>query len=147
MSVLLDRAVDEHVEYVKETMTRPAADPVVVMRELRAKLDYAIDPVFSGDAQQQLVAGMVSDLRDQRAATFIYRNALGRYTTLFLLPEAGVVIPAEGRLPIETFKPYHRVVAGRQLLLWKQGRHAYLLVSDLDQAGSASMFLKIRKTS
>jgi hypothetical protein len=48
-------------------------------------------------------------------------------------------------MPIETFKPYHRVVSGRQLLFWKQGSLACLLVSDLDQAGLASMFLKVRK--
>jgi len=117
------------------------------MRELHAKVDYALDPVFPGDAQQQLVAGMVSDLPGKRAATFVYRDGSGRYTTLFLLPEAGLDIPAEGRLPIETFTPYHRVVSGRQLLLWKQGRLAYLLVSDLDQAESVSMFLKVRKAT
>jgi hypothetical protein len=66
---------------------------------------------------------------------------------LFVLPEAGIDIPAKGRMPIEAFRPHHRVVSGRQLLFWKQGRLAYLLVSDLDPAGSASMFLKIRKVS
>ncbi len=147
VSALLDSAVDEHAEYMKETMTRPAADPAAVMRELKGKVDYVFEPVFPGDAQQQLVAGTVSDLRGTRAATFVYRDGSGRYTTLFVLPEAGVDIPAEGRIPIETFKPYHRVVSGRQLLLWKQGRLAYLLVSELDQAGSASMFLKIRKAT
>lgn len=147
MSALFDRAVDEHAEYVKDTMTRPAADPAAVMRELRGKVEYVFAPVFPGDAQQQLVAGEVSDLPGRRAAAFVYRDDSGRYTTLFLLPEAGVDIPAEGRLSIETFRPYHRVVSGRQLLLWKQGRHAYLLVSDLDQAGSAAMFLKVRKAT
>lgn len=81
------------------------------------------------------------------AAAFVYRDGSGRYTTLFLMPEAGIVIPDEGRMPIETFKPYHRVTSGRQLLLWKQRNLACLLVSDLDQAGMASMFLKIRKTA
>jgi hypothetical protein len=147
VSVLFDHAIGEHVEYVKDTMTRPGADPAAVMRDLKGKVDFAFEPVFPGDARQQLVAGMVSDLPGKRAATFVYRDGSGRYTTLFLLPEAGIDIPAEGRMPIETFKPYHRVVSGRQLLLWKQGRLAYLLVSDLDQAGSGSMFLKIRKSA
>jgi hypothetical protein len=92
-----------------------------------------------------LIAGKVGDLSGKRAAAFIYRNRAGRYTTLFLMPENGIVIPTEGRIPIETFKPYHRVVTGRQLLLWRQGDLACLLISHLDQAGSASMFLKIRK--
>ena len=78
------------------------------------------------------MAGKVSDLPGKRVATFVYRDGSGRYTTLFLLPEAGVEIPAEGRIPIERFTPYHRVVSGRQLLFWKQGRLAYLPLRDAE---------------
>ncbi len=145
VSLLAARAVDEHAEYVKETMTRPAADPLAVVRELQGQLGFPLAPVFPGDAQMQLVAGLVTDLSGKRAATFVYRDGANRYATLFLMPEAGIVIPAEGRLPIDTFKPHHRVVSNRQLFLWKQGSLACLLVSDLDQAGSAAMFLKVRK--
>ena len=146
VSLLADRAVTEHLEYVKETMNRPAGDPPAVVRELRGQVDFAFEPVFPGDSQVQLVTGMVTDLRGKRAATFIYRDGSGRYTTLFLMPETGTVIPTEGRMPIETFKPYHRVTDGRHLLLWKQRNLACLLVSDLDEAGMTAMFLKIRKT-
>jgi len=145
VSLLLDRAVAEHLEYVKETKARPVANPQVVVGELKRQVDYSFEPVFAGDSQVQLVAGTVSDLPGRRAATFVYRDGSGRYTTLFLMPEVGIVLPAEGQMPIETFKPYHRVVSGRQLLFWKQGSLACLLVSDLDQAGLASMFLKVRK--
>jgi len=145
VSLLADRAVAEHLEYVKETMARPAADPLAVVRELKGLVDFSFEPVFPGDSQMQLVAGKVSDLPGQRAATFVYRDGSGRYTTLFLMRETEIVVPAEGRMSIENFKPYHRVVSNRQLLLWTQGSLACLLVSDLDQAGSASMFLKIRK--
>ena len=147
VSLLAERAVAEHMEYVKDTMTRPAADPSAVMREVKSQVGFAFEPIFPGDSQVQLVAGMVTDLRGKRAATFVYRDGSGRYTTLFLMPEAGIVVPDEGRMPIETFKPYHRVTSGRQLLLWKQRNLACLLVSDLDQAGMASMFLKVRKTA
>jgi tetratricopeptide (TPR) repeat protein len=37
--------------------------------------------------------------------------------------------------------------SGQYSEAWKQGRLAYLLVAELDQAGSASMFLKIRKAT
>jgi anti-sigma factor (TIGR02949 family) len=147
VSLLADRAVAEHMEYAKETMTRPAADPLAVMRGLRDQAGFAFEPVFPGDSQVQLVAGMVTDLRGRRAAAFVYRDDSGRYTTLFLMPEAGIIVPDERRMPIETFKPYHRVASGRELLLWKQRNLACLLVSDLDQAGTAAMFLKIRKTA
>jgi hypothetical protein len=147
VSLVADRAVAEHTEYVKEAMTRSAADPSAVISTVKRQVDFALEPVFSGDAQVQLVTGKVEAFRGKRAAIFIYRDASGHYTTLFLMPEAGIVIPDEGRLPIETFKPYHRVTSGRQLLLWKQRNLACLLVSDLDQAGTASMFLKVRKSA
>jgi anti-sigma factor (TIGR02949 family) len=147
VSLLAERAVAEHAEYAKETLKRPAADPESVMRELKEQVAFPLGPVFPGDAQVQLVAGMVSDLQGKRAATFVYRDGSGRYTTLFLMPEAGTAIPEKDRMPIETFRPYHRVTSGRHLLLWKQGNLACLMVSDLDQAGTASMFLKIRKAA
>jgi hypothetical protein len=114
---------------------------------VKGQVDFAFEPVFPGDAQVQLVSGKVEKLRGKRTAMFIYRDNSGRYTTLFLMPEAGIIVPDEGRMPIETFKPYHRVTSGRQLLLWKQRNLACLLVSDSDQSGIAQMFLKVRKTA
>lgn len=145
VSPLADRAVVEHTEYVKDAMTRPAADPSAVIGTVKSQVDFALGPVFAGDSQVQLVTGKVETFGGKRAALFIYRDSSGHYTTLFLMPEAGIAIPDEGRMPIESFKPYHRVTSGRQLLLWKQRDLAYLLVSDLDQAGTASIFLKVRK--
>jgi anti-sigma factor RsiW len=143
---LADRAVAEHREYVEQTMTRPVADPQAVVRGLQGKVGDSLGPVFPGDSQEHLVAGRVSEVAGKRAVTFIYRDPAGRYTTLFLVPEGGIVIPREDRVRIEAFTPYHRVVAGRQFYLWPEGKLVCVLVSDLDQAGSASMFLKIRKT-
>ncbi|MBI2002941.1 MAG: hypothetical protein HYS69_17480 [candidate division NC10 bacterium] len=137
----------EHVEYSKEMMNRPTPDPPALVQELRSQVAFSFEPVFRGDSQVRLVAGLVSDLLGKRAATFVYRDGSGRYTTLFLMPEAGTTIPAENRMPIETFKPYHQVTSGRHLLLWKQRDLACLLVSDLDEAGMAAMFLKVRKAT
>ena len=147
VTLLAAQAIDEHSEYRKEAMARPAADPPAVVRDLTLQVKYPLAPIFPGDSQVQLVSGAVSDLSGRRAATLVYRDRANRYTTLFLMPEGGITIPAEDRMPIETFKPYHREVSGRQLLLWKQGSLACLIVSDLDKAGTAAMFLKIRKAA
>lgn len=147
VSRLAARAVAEHVEYARQTMDRSVPDPLALVRELRSQVDFSFEPIFRGDSQVQLVAGLVSDLLGKRAAAFVYRDGSGRYTTLFLMPEAGTTIPAENRMPIETFKPHHRVTSGRHLLLWKQRDLACLLISDLDEAGMAAMFLKVRKAS
>ena len=64
-----------------------------------------------------------------------------------LMPGADATIPAEDRLAIETFMPHHRVTSGKQVLYWKQRDLACLMVSDLDQQGLASMFLKVRKAT
>jgi hypothetical protein len=147
VSRLATRAVAEHVEYAKEAMNQPAADPQELLSKLQLQVEFAVEPAFRGDSQVQLVTGMVSDLRGKQAATLIYRDGSGRYTTLFLMPGAGFAIPEGDRMPIETFKPHHRVTSGRHLLLWKQRDLACLLVSDLDEAGLAEMFLKIRKAA
>jgi hypothetical protein len=139
--------VTEHAEYARDVKDRVVPDPTDVVRAVRSQVDFAFEPVFQGDARVQLATAVVADLPGKRAAAFVYRDTSGRYTTLFLMPDAGIVIPAEDRMPIETFKPHHRVASGRHLLLWKQRDLACLLVSDLDEAELPAMFLKIRKAA
>jgi hypothetical protein len=141
------QAVAEHVEYVKKMMSRPASDPGPLLRELRSQVDFPFEPVFQGDPQVQLVAGMVSELSGRRAATFIYRDTAGRYTTLFLMPGAGIVVPEGDRMLIETFRPHYRAASGRSLILWKHRDLAWLLVSDLDKTEVPAMYLKVRKAA
>lgn len=147
VSRMTAQAVAEHVEYTKEVKTRPASDPVALLRELRPQVDFPFEPVFQGDPQVQLVAALVGELSGKRAATFIYRDTAGRYTTLFLMPGAGVVVPEGDRMPIETFKPHYRAASGRSLILWKHRDLAWLLVSDLDKTEVPAMYLKVRKAA
>ncbi|HSB72811.1 MAG TPA: zf-HC2 domain-containing protein, partial [Candidatus Methylomirabilis sp.] len=147
LSRMLTHAVTEHAEYVQHMMSRPASDPQSLLGELRSQAGFSFEPVFQGDPGVQLVGTQINDLSGKRTATLIYRDSAGRYTTLFLMPGTGTVIPDGGRMQIESFKPYHRVTSGRQVLLWKQRELACIIVSDLDQSGLASMFLKIRKAT
>jgi anti-sigma factor (TIGR02949 family) len=147
VSRMTAQAVAEHVEYVKEARTRPAADPGAVLEALRSQIDFPFEPVFQGDPQVQLVAGVVGELSGRRAATFIYRDAAGRYTTLFLMPGAGIVVPEGDRMLIETFRPHYRSASGRSLILWKHRDLAWLLVSDLDKTEVPGMYLKVRKAA
>ena len=147
VSVLTAQAVAEHVEYTKEVKPRPAPDPAALLRELRSQVEFPFEPVFQGDPQVQLVAALAGELSGRRAATFIYRDTAGRYTTLFLMPGAGIVVPEGDRMPIETFKPHYRTASGRNLLLWKHRDLAWLLVSDLDKTEVPAMYLKVRKAA
>jgi len=57
VSLLVNRAVAEHREYVKQTMTSSAADPSAVMRKVQSQVGFAFGPVFPGDSQVQLISG------------------------------------------------------------------------------------------
>ena len=145
---LVMAAISEHTEYRnREMRTSPAADPQAVVDHLRGEVGYPLPPAFLGDAAVQLMKGEVTDLSGRRAAALVYRDAYRRYSTLFLVPAAGVEVPAQGRTTIETFTPYRQALSGHQVFLWKQGGVACVLVSDLDPADSAAMFLKIRKSA
>ena len=147
VSQLVSQAVEEHVEYAQAAMHRPAPDAAGVVAALRTQAGFPLGPLFAGDTEAQLVSTMTAELRGKSAAALVYRNGPKRYTTLLLMPGAGVTIPEEGRLPIETFKPHHRVASGKQVLFWKQHDLACLMVSDLDGAATAAFFLKIRKAA
>ncbi len=144
---LVALAVNEHKEYEQEAMHRPAPDPKDLLATLRSRAGFPLGPLFPGDAEAQLITTTTAELRGKTAAVLVYRNGSGRYTTLLLMPGAGVTVPAEDRLSIETFKPHHRVASGKQVLLWKQKDLACLMVSDLDERATAAFFLKIRKAA
>ncbi len=147
VSRLMAHAVEEHVEYSREAMDRPAPDATELLRSVASRATFPLGPVFAGDAATPLVSAVTGTLDGRHTVALIYRNAPSRYTTLLLMPGADVTIPTEDRLAIESFKPHHRVAAGKHVLYWKQRDLACLLVSDLDQSGLASMFLKVRKAS
>jgi hypothetical protein len=147
VSVLTAQAVAEHVEYTKAMKARPAPDPGALLRELRPQVGFPFEPVFQGDPQVQLVAAQVGELSGKRAATFIYRHTAGRYSTLFLMPGEGVVVPEGDRMLVETFRPHFRTTSGHSLFLWKHRDLAWLLVSDLDKTEVPAMYLKVRKAA
>jgi anti-sigma factor (TIGR02949 family) len=147
VSQLVARAVDEHAEYAREAMHRAVPDAAELLARVRAQVSFSLGPLFPGDAAAPLIATTAGELRGKPAVALVYRNGPERYTTLLLMPGRDATIPAEDRLAIETFKPHHRVVSGKQVLYWKQRDLACLMVSDLDQSGTAAMFLKIRKAA
>jgi anti-sigma factor (TIGR02949 family) len=147
VSRLIAGAVDEHREYAQEAMHRPAPNPADLLAALRSRAGFGLGPLFPGDAESPLISTTTAEMRGKPTVALVYRNGPERYTTLLLMPGADVTIPPEDRLPIETFKPYHRVASGKQVLFWKQHDLACLLVSDLDGSATAAFFLKIRKAA
>jgi anti-sigma factor RsiW len=144
---LVAQGLDEYNEYARKSAPRPVTNAAALLEPIRSQLDFPFEPVFPGDAQVHLVSAQVSDLVGRRAATLVYRDGAGRYSTLFLMPEAGIAIPEQGRMPIEAYKPYHQVAGGKQVFLWKQRSLACLLVVDGNEADGAALFLKVRKSA
>jgi anti-sigma factor (TIGR02949 family) len=144
---LVAAAVDEHVEYARETMHLPVPDAEELLRRVRSEAGFRLGPLFRGDAEAPLVLAAVTEVRGTRAVALVYRNGPERYTTLLVMPGADAVIPAEDRLAIESFTPHHRVASSKQVLYWKQREVACLLVSDLDQSSLSALFLKVRKAA
>jgi mycothiol system anti-sigma-R factor len=144
---LMARALAEHEEYVRAAAPHPTADPAALLEPVQAQAGFAFEPVFRGDAQVHLVNAMLGHLPGTRSAAFVYRDDAGRYATLFLMPEAGIAVPEQGRMPIETYKPYHQAAAGKQLFLWKQRQLAWVLVVDGSREDGAALFLKVRKAA
>jgi anti-sigma factor (TIGR02949 family) len=147
VSRLMAQAVEEHVEYAREAMDRPAPDAAALLKRAESQAPFPLGPVFPGDAEVPLISILTSELHGKPAVALVYRNAPGRYTTLLLMPGAGVTIPAGSRLAIENYAPHHRVASGKHVLYWKQHDLACVLVSDLDQSGLARMFLKVRRAA
>jgi anti-sigma factor (TIGR02949 family) len=144
---LVAAAVDEHVEYARETMHRPVPDAEELLRTVQSEAGFRLGPLFRGDAEAPLILAAITEVRGTRAVALVYRNGPERYTTLLVMPGADAAIPAEDRLAIENFTPHHRVASSKQVLYWKQRDVAYLLVSDLDQSDLSAMFLKVRKAA
>lgn len=147
VSRLMTRAVEEHLEYAREAMDRSVPDPRTLLRRAESKAPFPLGPVFPGDAEAPLMSVVTGELAGRPSVALVYRNGPGRYTTLLLMPGADASIPVEDRVAIERYAPHHRVVSGKHVLYWKQGDLACVLVSDLDQSGSARMFLKVRKAA
>jgi anti-sigma factor (TIGR02949 family) len=144
---LMAAGLAEYQEYARRAAPRPATDPALLLAPLRSQIDFPFEPIFLGDPEVHLVSAQVSELAGRRAATLVYRDAAGRYATLFLMPGMGIAIPEQGRMPIETYAPYHRVTDGKQVFLWKQRNLTCLLVIDGSRADGAALFLKIRRTA
>jgi len=143
MGPLVQSALHEHAEYAEDLMPRQAPDPREVLAPLPGLAGFDIGDPFPGDAEIQLMSGVVSEVAGRKAAALIYRNPAMRYSTLFVLADA-LPIPEGDRLAIGEYRPHYRTAEGRQLLMWRQRGLTYLLVSEIPAGELPGMFLKVR---
>ena len=121
------------------------ADPARAFAAVQARTHVQVPPALAGDPEYRLVAARPTVLADRPAATaaLAYEGRLA--CAYFVLPGRDLPMPDARRVQIEQYRPYAREVRGLRVIYWKQGDLAFLMVTDLDDARSRQVFLRIRK--
>ena len=145
---LLQSGVMEHTRILLQlqTMAAEVGDPQSAFARVHSLTDVQLPPAFAGDAEMTLLQTRPTVLANRKAAAVVLRDPAWFITTYFAVPGKDLPPPPEaGRVKIETYRPYMRQMEGFNLVYWKQGEYAYLMVSDRDDPGTRQLYLKMRK--
>jgi anti-sigma factor RsiW len=146
---VLRSGVAEHTRILLQLQaaaTGQVADAAEAFATVRSLTDVQLPWVFAGDADLTLMEARPTMIADRKAAAVVLRDPAWFITTYFALPGRDLPPPPEkGRVQIEQYRPYMRQVEGFNVIYWKQGEYAYLMVSDLDTPRCQQLFLKMRK--
>lgn len=147
VETLLHSGIEEHRRILLELEATPRelGDPTRLFDRVRSVTDVELPPVLAGVGQIRLLAARPTMLAERRTAAATLRSPTAPVTTYFLFSGADLPMPREHRVQIEQYKPYMRRVDEFNVIYWKQGRVAYLMVSALDEAGLRDLFLTMRK--
>jgi len=145
---VLQSGVAEHTRLLLQLQaaTGQVADPAEAFATVRSLTDVQLPWVFAGDAELTLMEARPTMIANRKAAAVVLRDPAWFITTYFAMPGKDLPPPPEkGRVQIEQYRPYMRQVDGFNVIYWKQGEYAYLMVSDLDTPRCQKLFLKMRK--
>ena len=147
---LLTAGVTEHQRILLQIQGPPGPgdapeDPDRALARVYTLTDVALPHAFAGAADFRLVSARPTLLADRKAAAAVLAFGQTQVTTYFALTGKDLPMPSEGRVQIEQYRPYLRAVRGFHCVYWKQGDLAYLMVTDLDDAGTRQLFLRMRK--
>lgn len=143
---LLESGVAEHRRILLQVeATEPVADPRAALQRAGAVARVPVPPVFAGVGNLRLVAARPTLLLDRPSAAAALRYPDSPVTTYFVLPGRDLVVPPEGRVQIEQYRPYLGRVGEFHVVFWTQGELAYLMVTGLDRARAQELFLTMRR--
>jgi anti-sigma factor RsiW len=147
LEALIQSGVAEHRRIVLEVEAGLGGvpDPDAAFQRVRAVTDVQLPKVFAGAEELRLVATRPTLLASRKTAAATLRYKAAPVTTYFVLPGRDLPMPAEGRVQIDRYRPYMREANGFNIVYWKQGDLAYLMVSGLDREGCQKLFLKMRQ--
>lgn len=147
VEALLRSGVAEHARLLLQLRGTPPGvpDPTAAFARVRALTDIELPRAFAGDDELTLVATRPTLLADRKAAAVMLRYQSEAATTYFAVPGKDLPMPAAGRVQIEQYKPYWQRVDRLNVIYWKQGELAWVMVSELDDARCRELFLRVRK--
>lgn len=145
---LLQGGLTEHTRILLQLQAAASdvPDPASAFATVRSLTDVELPSAFAGDDELTLIATRPTVIGNRKAAAVVLRDSSWFITTYFAVHGKDLPMPETGRVQIETYKPYMRRADGFNLIYWKQGDYAYLMVSDLDDPRSRQLFLKMRKS-
>lgn len=147
----LTRAViNEHSRTLLWGESNPDVVPTVLPRAMDES-GVALNWVFTGDEEIQLVNAQPIYLEGRRGMELAYQDTNGHTVTYVVLPLPLLVLPERGRVQIDRWRPLVRTDSGFSMILWKQQGLLCVLVSDLvsddDLAKLKSYFVKVRSST
>jgi anti-sigma factor RsiW len=120
-------------------------DPAETFATVRSLTDVQVPWVFAGDEDLTLMEARPTVIANRKAAAVVLRDKAWFTTTYFAMPGKDLPMPEKGRVQIGTYRPYMRQADGFNIVYWKQGEYAYLMISDLDTPRCQQLFLRMRK--
>jgi anti-sigma factor RsiW len=147
VDLLIQSGVSEHRRILLEVEAGLSSvpDAEATFRRVYEVTDVPLAKAFAGSGDLRLVAARPTLLASRKTAAATLRYKAAPVTTYFVLDGKDLPMPAEGRVQIDRYRPYMRQADGFNVIYWKQGDLAYLMVSGLDREGCQKLFLKMRQ--
>lgn len=147
---LLQAVITEHARSLVWGASQPDVVPTALPWAMEES-GVAMNWVFAGDDQLQLVNAHPTYVEGHRAIALIYQDSHGHTVTYVMLPGATMTIPERGRVQIDRWRPLVQRDSGFSFIVWKQQGLVCALVSDLvsesDLNRFKQYFVKVRSST
>ncbi|HET7875988.1 MAG TPA: hypothetical protein VFN71_10755 [Methylomirabilota bacterium] len=150
LQMLTRAVVTEHARTVLWGSTRTDVVPSALPQAMEES-GVALNWVFAGDDDIQLVNARPTWIEGHRAIKLAYQDTSGHTITYLVLPAGSLAIPERGRVQIGKWRPLLKRENGFSLIVWKQDGMLCVLASDLvsdeDLGRFKEYFVKVRSST
>jgi len=148
---LMTRAVlAEHARNIFWGQSRIDVVPAALPRAMEES-GVALNWVFTGDEDIQLVDAKPTYLEGRRGIELAYQDVAGHTVTYVIIPGGSLSLPERGRVQIDRWQPLVEKENGFSLIIWRQQGLLCVLASDLvsddDLSRFKQYFVKVRSST